>query len=104
VWPQFGNFVCALEKLICAEFPVLCTITIIVAHKPNQLLAQKKNIHIGFQTAQPKNIALKDFWRLTPSQWQISSRNTEFPLAASGLLRPVFTMLYILCMSTGKNK
>jgi hypothetical protein len=30
---------------------------------------------IGFQTAQPKNVVRKDFWRLTPNIWP-SSQNT----------------------------
>jgi hypothetical protein len=47
------------------------TITKIFMHKLSQLLAKK--IPIGFQTAQPKkkkkNIARKDFLRLTASNW-----------------------------------
>jgi hypothetical protein len=43
VRPQPGNFVCALEKLVCTEFPVLCTITMIFAQKWNQFSHRTPN-------------------------------------------------------------
>ncbi len=74
-----------LEKLICKEYPAWCTITIISTHKRNQSLTQKKKKFpedSELQSAQPRKVACKDFWRLTLSKCPSIKKTGQF---ANGL-------------------
>jgi hypothetical protein len=85
---QFGNFVCALEKLICTGFPMWCTITMIFRHKRNQLLAQRDTFlcRIPNRATNKKNVPCNDFWRLTPSKLPSSQNTGVMSLLAIGLI------------------
>jgi hypothetical protein len=88
VQPQFGNFVCALEKLICAESCVM--------HNYNNFHAQKKSVVVpkkkenSAQDSKPrnqkkKNVARNDFWRLIPNKWPSRQNMKECVFWLNGL-------------------